>query len=349
MTIAKTRGRRRRPKSFAATALALTSLALAACSSSSQGGGNSSPSSTGATGATSSGGIDLSGVTLRFGDTSDNHVKLVFDGSGESKNLPYKVQWSQFQAGPALIAAETGGSVDLGKMSETPLVFAQGAKSPVKAVWAAKPIDPNTSSLGILVKKDSPIKTLADLKGKRVAYAPGTVLEYLLANALASVHLTTHDVTAVTIQQGVDLLATGDADAIITGTSPLSTALLSGKDRLLASGATFTPGLYYLVASEKALGNPALSAAINDFDHRLAAAEKWYNSHVDAAAKLVEKENLVSEPVAKDLITRAPVAYGPIDADIIKAQQKESDFFTASGALTSHLDAKDAFDQRFGS
>jgi sulfonate transport system substrate-binding protein len=348
MTIAHTPALRRRHSIAAAIVLALTSLGLTACSSS---GDGESSTSTGAAAVatTSAGGTDLSGVTLRFGDTSDNHVKLVFEGSGQSKDLPYKVQWSQFQAGPALIAAETGGSVDLGKISETPLVFAQGAKSPVKAVWAAKPLDPSTSSLGILVKKDSPIKTLADLKGKKVAYSPGTVLEYLLANALASVHLTTHDITTVTIQPGVDLLATGNADAIITGASPLSTALLSGKDRLLASGADFTPGYYYLVASEKALANPATTAAINDFDHRLAAAEKWYNANVDAAAKLIEKQNLLSEPVAKDLITRAPVAYGPIDDGIIAAQQKESDFFATSGALTSKVDAKDAFDQRFGS
>jgi sulfonate transport system substrate-binding protein len=330
--------------------VAVATSVLAACSSS---GGASTPSTTAAAGSPSSAagsaGVDLSGVTLRFGDTSDNHVKLVFDGSGQSKDLPYKVKWSQFQAGPALIAAETGGSVDLGKISETPLVFAQGAKSPVKAVWAAKPIDAKTSSLGILVKVDSPIKTLADLKGKKVAYAPGTVLEYFLASALASVDLKPTDVTAVNIQPGVDLLATGDADAIITGTSGLSTALLGGKDRLLTSGAGFTPGYYYLVAPDSALKDPAVSAAIEDFDHRLAEAEKWYNSHLEDAAKLVEKENLLTPEVAKDLITRAPVAYGPIDDAIIAAQQKEIDFFVASGALTGKLDAHDAFDQRFGS
>jgi len=326
-------------------AVTLGIFGLAACGSS----GKVSAVDTSAAATASTSSIDLSGVTLRFGDTSDNHVKLVFDGSGQSKNLPYKVQWSQFQAGPALIAAETGGSVDLGKISETPLVFAQGAGSPVKAVWAAKPIDPATSSLGILVKADSPIKAIADLKGKKVAYAPGTVLEYLLANALSPAHLTPADIKPVTIQPGVDLLATGDADAIITGASQLSTALLSGKDRLLASGAAFTPGFYYLVASQSALGNPALSAAINDFNHRLAAAEKWYNTNADQAATLVEKENLVTADVAKDLIKRAPVVYGPIDNDIVNAQQKESDFFTSSGALKSKLDARNAFDLRFGS
>src|ERR1700748_3014867 len=51
--------------------------------------------------------IDLSGVTLRVGDTSDDHVHLVIDGSGQGANLPYKVEWSSFQSGPALIAAET--------------------------------------------------------------------------------------------------------------------------------------------------------------------------------------------------------------------------------------------------
>jgi len=350
MISSKTSVRSRRNAGIAAL-VGLTALTLTACASGTRTAGGDVAGNSAATSpvAAASSAVDLSGVTLHFGDTSDNHVKLVFDGSGESKDLPYKVEWSQFQTGPALIAAETGGSVDLGKISETPLVFAQGAKSPVKAVWAAKPIDPKTSSLGILVKADSPIKTLADLNAKKVAYAPGTVLEYLLANALASVNLTPADVTAVNIQPGVDLLATGDADAIITGTSALSTALLGGQDRLLASGADFTPGYYYLVAPDSALKNPAVSAAIDDFDHRLAKAEQWYNANVDDAAKLVEKENLLTPDVAKDLITRAPVAYGPIDDGIIAAQQKESDFFATSGALTAKLDAHDAFDQRFGS
>jgi sulfonate transport system substrate-binding protein len=290
--------------------------------------------------------IDLSGVTLRVGDTSDDHVRLVIQGSGQGDTLPYKVEWSQFQSGPALIAAETGGSVDLGKMSETPLVFAQNAGSPVKVVYAATPIDPTTSALGILVPNNSTIKTIADLKGKRVGYTAGTVLEYLLANALKSVNLTLQDIKAVPAQPGVDLLAGGNADAILSGTSSLSAAVVNGTSKLLASGAKFTPGYYYLVAREKALDDPATSAAIADFAVRLAKAEKWFNDNPDKAIALVTKSGLIKPEVATDLNKRAPVAYGPIDDKIIATQQAEIDFFVKSGALQKPLVAKDIFDTR---
>lgn len=293
--------------------------------------------------------IDLSGVTLRFGDTSDDHVRLVFEGSGQIDELPYKVEWSTFQTGPALIAAETGGSVDLGKMSETPLIFAQAAGSPVKAVWAGHPIDPATSSLGILVPVDSDLQTVADLKGKRIGYAPGTVLEYLLANALGSVGLTVADVTPIAIQPGIDLLATDNADAVLSGASGLSTAVVNGTAHLLASGAEFTPGFYYLTASNSALDDPAVSAAIGDFAQRLELAEKWYNGNVDDAVELVAELSLATPEVARDIITRAPVGYGPITNEIIAAHQSEIDFFVDSGVLTAPLDAAEAFDQRFGS
>ena len=83
---------------------------------------------------------ELSGLTLRVGDQKGNS-QAVMEAAGVLKDVPYKISYSQFQSGPALIAAETGGSVDLGKMSETPLVFAQNAGSPVKVVYAATPID----------------------------------------------------------------------------------------------------------------------------------------------------------------------------------------------------------------
>src|SRR5690606_37101257 len=105
----------------------------------------------------------------------------------------------------------------------------------------------------------------------------GTVIEYLLANALASAGLTLDDIEPIPVQPGQDLLASGDADAVLSGTSGLSVAIVNGTARELVSGADFTPGFYYLVARQGALDDELLSAAIGDFAQRLARAEEWFN------------------------------------------------------------------------
>jgi sulfonate transport system substrate-binding protein len=292
--------------------------------------------------------VDLSGVTLHVGDQADNHLEAALTASGQLAKLPYRIEWSTFQNGPLLIAAETGGSVDIGKLSETPLVFSQAAGSPVKVVYAARPVDPSKSSLAIVVKKGSPIKKLADLEGKKIGYAQGTVLQYLLANALHSVKLSLDDVTLVNLQPGIDVLASGDADALVTGDPTMSTSLVAKTSQILQSGATFTPGFSYLTARKGALDDPKLSAAMGDFVQRVAKAEVWYNAHPKDAAELVVQNSKVTPDVAQAVVARAPVAYGPIDDSIIAAQQKESDFFFGLGTLEQKLDAKALFDTRYG-
>ncbi|MCU1345098.1 MAG: putative sulfonate binding protein precursor, partial [Acidimicrobiia bacterium] len=299
--------------------LALASVAaltLAACGSDDSSKAAASPTkatvAAAPSAATSQPTVDLSGVTLRVGDQADNHLKAILDASGEGAKAPYKISWSTFQNGPLLIAASTGGSIDLGKLSETPLVFAQAAGSPVKVVYVAKPIDKSQSALNIVVKTGSPLQSLADLKGHKVGYVQGTVLHYLLANALSSVGLKLSDVTLVNIQPGIDVLGRGDVDALVTGDPTMSAGLVAGTNRILASGAGFTPGFYYITARAGALSDPKLEAAIADFLPRLARAEVWFNSHPDDAVNIVVAQSKVTPAVAKAIVTRAPVAYGAI-------------------------------------
>lgn len=324
--------------------LALAALGLlSACGSSGGAGGHSSS----AAGKGTSGATDLSGVTLHVGDQV-NILRSTLQAAGELDNLPYKISWSQFQNGPALIAAETGGDVDLGWMAETPVIFAQAAGSPVKVIGVAKSTDPTKSSMAIVVKKNSSIKTVADLKGKRVLSSPGTVTEYLLARALQKVGLSTKDVHEVNLQQsGEAAFDHGDVDAEISGAAPLAMALATGKDRVLVSGAGLIPGTNYLVARSGALKDAKLSAALGDFVARLTRAQLWYNAHPDGAAKVAESIYRVDPAVAHTIVTMAPTAYRPIDEAIVQSYQTEADYFAGQGLLKSKVDGADVFDDRY--
>ncbi|MGQ2930117.1 MAG: hypothetical protein ACT6Q3_06560 [Sphingopyxis sp.] len=79
------------------------------------------------------GGTAESGTTLKVADQL-HALKSSLDVAGEGQPTDYKIEWANFIGGPPIIAAQTGGSIDVGWMAETPLIFAQAAGSPVKVV-----------------------------------------------------------------------------------------------------------------------------------------------------------------------------------------------------------------------
>ena len=87
-----------------------------------------------------------------------------------------RVSWVEFPAGPQLLKRLAVGSVDFGGVGDSPPVFAQAAGKDLLYV-GAEPPKPDSSA--ILVKPDAPLKTLADLKGKRVALQKGSSSHFL--------------------------------------------------------------------------------------------------------------------------------------------------------------------------
>src|SRR5215470_12594586 len=110
-------------------------------------------------------------------------VLLKGKGSLEEKlkTVGYKVAWTEFPSGPPLLEALNVGAIDLGNTGEAPPIFAQAAGAPLQYV-AYEPPAPRGEA--ILVPKDSPLKSVADLKGKKVALNKGSNVHYLLVKAL---------------------------------------------------------------------------------------------------------------------------------------------------------------------
>lgn len=286
--------------------------------------------------------------TLRVADQL-RAVQTVLSAAGEDKPQDYKIQWSNFVGGPAVIAAQTGGSVDLGWMAETPLVFAQAAGSPVKVVAVAKGIDQGSSNVALVVAADSPIQTIADLRGKKVGYMPGTITQYLVVQALSEAGLTPKDITPVRISSfSTATLDRGVVDAFTTAEPQLSQGLADGKLRVLAyGGEPRTPGFNYLVASDEALADPKRAALIGKFVASMARATRWQRENVDQAAPVTARTFKVKPEIAEQILRRTPTQYAPIDASIIAAHQKEADLFHKLGLIRTRVDAAKLFDNRY--
>jgi sulfonate transport system substrate-binding protein len=294
------------------------------------------------------GGAPDSGTTLKIGDQL-HALKSSLDVSGEGQPTGYKIEWANFVGGPPIIAAQTGGSLDVGWMAETPLIFAQAAGSPVKVVAVSKTVDGGGSPYALVVKPDSPIRNIADLKGKSVSFMKGTVLHYFVARLLDKQGLSLKDIKPVQATGfGTGLLDKGSADAITIGEPYLTQALDAGKVRVLASGAPpNTPGFFYLVASDAALADPAKAKAIGDLVARAARATRWQRENPAKAAPALAKRYNVDPAIAEKIITRAPASYAPINNAIIAAHQDEADLFFKEGLIRKKLDVAAIFDKRY--
>src|SRR5260370_41507991 len=136
----------------------------------------------------------LAGVGASYGQ--DKVVRIGFQKYGKLvllkskgtlepklKALGYSVTWTESPSGPPLLEAINVGAIDFGNTGETPPVFAQAAGAPIRYV-AYEPPAPKGEA--IFVPKDSPIKSVADLKGKKVAVAKGSNAHYLMVNGLES-------------------------------------------------------------------------------------------------------------------------------------------------------------------
>jgi sulfonate transport system substrate-binding protein len=91
------------------------------------------------------------------------------------------VRWVEFPAGPQMLEGLNVGSIDLAATGDAPPAFAQAAKADL-IYLGHSPANPKTEA--IVVPKDSPIKSVSDLKGKRVGLNKGSDVNYLLVKAL---------------------------------------------------------------------------------------------------------------------------------------------------------------------
>lgn len=119
--------------------LAVAVFATAAC------GGDTEPAADGP--------VDLGSVTLKVGDQKAISIEVLLRASGQLENLPYKIEFSTFTAGPPLIEAAGAGGIDLAQVGNTPVIFGAAANADIKIVGALAATGKGDA---ILVGKDSP-------------------------------------------------------------------------------------------------------------------------------------------------------------------------------------------------
>jgi sulfonate transport system substrate-binding protein len=170
------------------------------------------------------------------------------------KPLGYSVVWTEFPSGPPLLEALNVGSVDFGIAGETPPIFAQAAGAPL-VYLAYDPPAPKGEA--ILVPKDSPLKSVADLKGKKVALNKGSNVHYLLVRALEQAGLKYTDIQTVFLAPADALaaFARGSVDAWVIW-DPYEAGTRMRRRRKLPPARAFWPTAPALSPTTSSISRP---------------------------------------------------------------------------------------------
>jgi sulfonate transport system substrate-binding protein len=294
----------------------------------------------------------LAGVGASYGqDKQDRIVRIGFQkygklvllkgkGSLEQKLKPlgYTVSWTEFPSGPPLLEALNVGAIDFGIAGETPPIFAQAAGAPL-VYLAYDPPAPQGEA--ILVPKDSTLKTVADLKGMKVALNKGSNVHYLLVKALEQAGLQYTDIQPVFLAPSDALAAfsRGSVDAWVIWDPYEAAAEASIGARVLADGTGLVANHQFYFSSRKFLEGDA--KAVDVVLDALNEADDWAKNNIQAVAEQLSPS--VGLPASVLAVSLKRESYGilPISAEVIASQQKIADTFVRLGLLPKTIKVSD--------
>lgn len=291
------------------------------------------------------GSVDLSKVTLHVGDQKAGSQALL-QAAGQLTGVKYKITWSQFTSGPPLLEAVNAGAIDIGAVGNTPPIFAAAAGSKIKIVAAG---DQNLAAQAVLVPKNSPIRTIQDLRGKKIALAKGSSAHALLLGVLKKAGLTFDQIQPEYLQpaDALSAFSGGKVDAWSIWDPYTAQAQAQTGARILVYGNGFGTNYNFNVAAAKALKDKAKVAAIRDYLARLDRATVWASTHQGDWARTWSTQIGLPVSVTQVAAHRRTTEPVPVDDTVIAGEQELADAFSDAKLIPGRLKIADFVDRRF--
>lgn len=280
---------------------------------------------------------------LRVGDQRGGSRALM-EAAGVLSGVPYKIEWSEFPAAAPLLEALNAEAIDTGIVGDAPFTFAVASGAPIRAIMATQQ---DQGGLAILVRPESPVKSLADLKGKRIGTGRGSVGHQLVLAALEDEKIAKSEVNLSFLlpAEAKAALTSGSLDAWSTWEPYTSQLVLSGEARIVRDGQGITPGLGFQVAHVASIGSKR--AELEDFVHRLAKARVWGTANNDLYAATWSKLIGLPKEIPLRWFTGANSRPVPIDSAVIAAAQRNIDLYVRNGLIPKRLEAAEVLDPSF--
>ncbi|MCU0542777.1 MAG: sulfonate ABC transporter substrate-binding protein [Oscillatoriaceae cyanobacterium Prado104] len=284
-------------------------------------------------------GIKTNVVRLGY-QTSGDIVKFRGVLEPRLKSLGVAVQWAPFPAGPQLLEAMNAGRVDIGSVGETPPIFAQAAGAPLVYIAGRKPSQGEGSA--IVVRQNSPLRKLADLKGQKVVFQRGSASQYLLLRALQEVKLSVRDIQPISLTpaEARDAFIQGKIDAWVTWDPHYALVQKTAGARTLRNAAGIaTQGGFYLSRRDFAVQNPEVVRVILEEIDKLG---QWAEANPTEVARLFQPELKLDLAILEVVTRRRTFRLRQLTPALINEQQRIADVFAREGIIPRQIAIRDA-------
>lgn len=280
---------------------------------------------------------DVSNVTLVLGDQAGG-LRALAEAARVLEGTRYQFRWANFQGAAPLFEAQRAGAIDLAPAGDLPVLTAALGDPDLRIVATRAG---SAAALGIVVQPDSPVRGVADLKGKTVivSSARGSISQYQLYGALEERGLSRRDVE-VRFVLPVDAFAAFESKRIdIWATfDPYYGHVVRRGARIVRDGSGINSGLGFLTSPAPTLADRAKRAALADVLTRLERAGRWALAHPADYAKVYASLTRLPPDAAADITGRASIAQRAVTNDDIAVLQRVADRAQRDAILPSRVD-----------
>jgi sulfonate transport system substrate-binding protein len=283
-------------------------------------------------------------TTFRIGWQKSGVLALANRKGALEKRLAARgisVEWSEFTSGPPLLEALGAGALDFGATGDVPPLFAQAANGNLVYVGLYKG-SPEGSA--ILVRKDSPIQSLADLKGKKLAFKRGSSAHNVAVKALRKGGLTPADVEAIDLSppDAAAAFKTGSIDAWSIWDPYLAIAETDPDTRILTTARGIIDSYsFFLANGDFTKSNPQVVTDVIDELHKVGTAAQ---GQLDNTVAALSEITGVPADVTRVTLTRPGADLGSVSVitdDAVAYQQSLADEFYGLGIVPKKLNVSE--------
>ncbi|WP_110928720.1 sulfonate ABC transporter substrate-binding protein [Bacillus massiliglaciei] len=255
------------------------------------------------------------------------------------KKKGYSVNWTEFPAGPQLLEALNVGSVDFGHTGEAPPIFAQAAGAPL-VYFANEP--PNPKGEAIIVPEDSPIKSIKDLKGKKIALNKGSNVHYLLVKALEKEGINYEDIETAFLPPSDARAAfeKGNVDAWVIWDPFLADAELALKGRIIAEATDLAANREFFLSTKTFAENH--SEALDIIFDEVKKTEEWVSENPKKAAEFLSPQIGMNVETLERTLNRRTFGLEKVTPEVLSDQQKIADQFHNLQLIPEEINVKEA-------
>ncbi|GAB2463921.1 sulfonate ABC transporter substrate-binding protein [Comamonas humi] len=278
---------------------------------------------------------------LRIGNQKGVLSLLKGRGTLEQRLAPLgvKLSWTEFTAGPVQLEALNVGSIDFGDVGEAPPIFAQAAGAPLAYVAAtvARP-----RSEAVLVPQGSAIRSVAELKGKRIALNKGSNVHYFIARLAEKNGLAYGDLQLVYLPPADARAAfeKGSVDAWVIWDPFLAAAEHTLGARVLAdaTGVVNNRAYYFSSLNYASRNADVIRVLVEEIDK----VEQWGQGNRDAYAAELARLLGLPQPVLDLATRRTQFGASAITRAVLAEQQQVADTFLALKLIPRKINVLDA-------